>query len=263
MSIVALTSSRSTALVSLSDVKLWLGISEEDTSEDALLRSLIAVASSAIVGYLKFPLARQRYEETRKGNGKTEIWLSRLPIEPESLTIELDGEEITDWTLESAEYGRVVRTCGWPSSTEANLTFTYHAGYVLPDEIADWSATTSKAAWARSSSPSLFLFECTTAGTTGASEPSWPDETGATVVDGSVAWTARDAAELPLEVSIAAYAVVLDRRIRSLAPAGVTSIELSEGERVSFSANAGHGHLPPNVLGWADTFGAGKQAVAA
>lgn len=36
-------------------------------------------------------------------------------------------------------------------------------------------------------------FECTTSGTTGASEPSWPTTPGSTVVDGTVTWTCRNA----------------------------------------------------------------------
>jgi hypothetical protein len=38
----------------------------------------------------------------------------------------------------------------------------------------------------------LPLFLCTSAGTTGASEPTWPSVYGNTVLDGSVTWTAID-----------------------------------------------------------------------
>ena len=34
-----------------------------------------------------------------------------------------------------------------------------------------------------------FFYQCTTAGTTGSSEPTWPEGVGATVVDGTVTWT--------------------------------------------------------------------------
>jgi hypothetical protein len=36
-----------------------------------------------------------------------------------------------------------------------------------------------------------YYYECTTAGTTGATEPTWPTTAGNTVVDGSVTWTCR------------------------------------------------------------------------
>lgn len=41
-----------------------------------------------------------------------------------------------------------------------------------------------------------FNFECTTAGTSGGSEPTWPTSAAATVNDGAVVWTARTARAL-------------------------------------------------------------------
>ena len=38
---------------------------------------------------------------------------------------------------------------------------------------------------------SEFVYECTTAGTSGTTEPAWPTTDGATVADGTVTWTAR------------------------------------------------------------------------
>ena len=57
-----------------------------------------------------------------------------------------------------------------------------------------WSASTSYAIGS-AVRPSVdrngFTYQCTTAGTSGASEPVWPTTAGQTVTDGSVVWTAR------------------------------------------------------------------------
>jgi len=48
-----------------------------------------------------------------------------------------------------------------------------------------------------------FIFACTTAGTSAASEPAWPTTVGDTVADGTVVWTAERALKFPGTVSAA------------------------------------------------------------
>ncbi len=54
-----------------------------------------------------------------------------------------------------------------------------------------WTATTVKASGniVKATASPLYAFRCTTAGTTGATEPTWPATVGATVTDGTVTWT--------------------------------------------------------------------------
>lgn len=56
-----------------------------------------------------------------------------------------------------------------------------------------WVASTpySLGAAARPTTRNGFVYEVTTAGTSGASEPAWPTTAGSTVVDGTVTWTCR------------------------------------------------------------------------
>jgi hypothetical protein len=71
---------------------------------------------------------------------------------------------------------------------------THHIGLL---KAVQWASTTGYAVGAYAI-PSAFgsiggdvgkIFKCTTAGTSGSSEPSWPTSAGGTVVDGTVTWT--------------------------------------------------------------------------
>lgn len=56
-----------------------------------------------------------------------------------------------------------------------------------------WAASTSQSlgSWRRPSVSNNYIYECTTAGTTGSSEPTWPTTVGNTVADGTATWTCR------------------------------------------------------------------------
>lgn len=68
--------------------------------------------------------------------------------------------------------------------------------FVPTTEGPDWLASTAYSLQDYVRDPTSpannFAFRCTTAGTTGASEPAWPTVAGNTVTDGSVVWTAVD-----------------------------------------------------------------------
>lgn len=65
-------------------------------------------------------------------------------------------------------------------------------------EPAVWAATTAYALGdaVRPATRNGFNYECTTAGTSDASEPAWPTTPGATVNDGTIVWTTRTARQL-------------------------------------------------------------------
>lgn len=59
------------------------------------------------------------------------------------------------------------------------------------DDAGTWAATTAYALddYILPSTPAGRFYKCTTAGTSGASEPTWPTTLGGTVTDGAVVWT--------------------------------------------------------------------------
>ena len=59
------------------------------------------------------------------------------------------------------------------------------------NNIPAWAATTAYSLGDRvePTTPNTYVYEVTTAGTSGGSEPTWPTVVGSTVVDGTVVWT--------------------------------------------------------------------------
>lgn len=221
-------------LLSLSQLKLYL--SETTTDNDALYASLIRAASSAMIQFIGVHPGHQRYRELSRGAYGVSRYLSRLPVEDGTLVCSLDGTTLTaeddfplaslsSYILEDPDTGLVYRPEAWHSaslhspSSSPGMIDTYYAGFLLPDQITDWTANVEKVAgsllsWVRpvSSSLSIFRFECTTSGTTGGTEPVWPtalSALGTTVTDGTCVWTVRAARELPDVVSTWCYAEVL------------------------------------------------------
>jgi len=76
--------------------------------------------------------------------------------------------------------GRKLQATSNPGVDQITITPTY----ALPDWI-----TVTAYALGYSICPNSYRYEATTAGTSGASEPTWPTTIGSTVVDGTVTWT--------------------------------------------------------------------------
>lgn len=84
----------------------------------------------------------------------------------------------------SATSGRTLEATSNPGVDNITITPT--------DGLADWAATTAYSLGDRvePTTPNGLLYECTTAGTSGGSEPTFPTGAiGDTVVDGTVVWT--------------------------------------------------------------------------
>lgn len=258
MTLSVLTASDERKLITLSTVKTRLGITV--STHDTTLTELIEEASSAIEEYVGRDLARQRYTETVAGLDRDRILLSRFPVDPESVTLTIDGTADTTFAVEDAEHGILFYDGGWPSESdqERTIAVTYRAGYVLPGSIGDWTAATAYtaasnttvASWVRPTAlnASPLLFECTTAGTSHAStQPTWPTTAGGTVTDSSVTWTARTAKELPAVLRNCAWLATQYLWATRSRAAGVASMKAEDFE-VSYFATQTETLLPTSVI---------------
>lgn len=213
MSLRVLTASPVQRLVSLEALKAELSIS--GSTEDARLRRILDSVGFAFAGELGYPLPRQRYQEGLAGNGRRRLILQVRPVDRDSVTLTISDVASTDFSVENAASSILFRSSGWPESRcgysgedgEETIQAQYKAGWVLPEYLNTWTASSTTAAdattkWIRPTSPvvSTLLYEVTTAGTLGADEPTWPTTAGETVVSGAATLTARDAAELPADI---------------------------------------------------------------
>ncbi len=126
------------------------------------------------------------------GNWTLSAAISQDPTKPAKFVC--DPNAILTFTGATAGFGSI---SGGSSivdchiySTNASSTFAVNGGY------APWAANTAYTSinnnivpLTLTSARGLF-FEATTAGTSGASEPTWPTTIGGTVTDGTVTWTA-------------------------------------------------------------------------
>lgn len=221
-----LTRASATDLVPLATVKTRLGITGS-TEDDQINGWLDDITSDFGRLTKRGELALQQYRETQRlGRATERLVLSRAPVEKGSITVTVDGTAETDFELQDHGAGILWLDDGW--TVDVDIAITYRAGWIVPDMIAAWGATTGfggadEKAWVRPTDPTdtPFLMEATTAGTSGGSEPTWPTTIGGTVTDGTVVWTARAVEELPKGIRGLAIAAV--QELREGAPRMVAS----------------------------------------
>lgn len=84
------------------------------------------------------------------------------------------------------------------NTSQRNACTAQPATFYEAVNAAAWVASTAYALGAavRPTARNAFVYEATVAGSSGAAEPAWPTTAGATVVDGTVTWTARTSLSL-------------------------------------------------------------------
>jgi hypothetical protein len=140
-------------LTTLSSLKLELGISNSDTTYDAVLNLLITQASAACARYSETVFALQTYKEVVPGWGDQYIMLSRTPLVPydgtQDVIVTLDSEPVVGVEIFDAETGTLFYSSGFTWTAQywwgindqkirghesPRFAITYKAGYVLPGD---------------------------------------------------------------------------------------------------------------------------------
>lgn len=127
-------------------------------------------------------------------------------------------------------------TATWTCFFVGTLKRPIYIGLILANK-GYWAASTVYALndYVLPVTPNARLYKCTTAGTSGASQPTWPITDGGTVADGTVTWTeqttALDGGTIP-EVTGGAYARV------QLDPADANWTAPASGDATSKNASA-------------------------
>lgn len=249
-------------IIDLAAVKTELGIT--DSASDAKLTRLIDAATAAFAGAygLQREFWRRTVEESVVGRGGELLFVENWPVESVTSITEA-GTTVTasEYSIEGWRRDRIYRDNGWARDSQGGFAYftstgneefdtvaTYVGGWVMPEKLSDWTASTAYAVgdFVRSSSTSdLFLFECTAAGTSDSSEPTWPTTEDGTVVDNGATWTARYATEFPQDLREAAYITVTDWFAGGLEiPSGIVS-ERFESMGVTYGSPGGQaGGIP-------------------
>lgn len=193
--IAAVSSPAAGELVQLDKLKERLQLGDEFDSQLEDIREEVEGAFVRQVGY---PLRRQAWRETLDGHGHPVLSLSRLPVEPGSLTIGIAEESVDDWRLESDTSGLVLRLGGGVWERGAEVVAEYMAGWLPPAAVSPWAGETvyEEGAWVSHSDTPLLL-QVKTAGTSGAEAPEWPKEPGSEILDGGVTWAITGARTYP------------------------------------------------------------------
>jgi hypothetical protein len=128
----------------LSDVKILLGITLADTSQDALLNTLISRISNRVARAMGYPIQRATYVGERYSvNNQQKLYLKAFPIQSVSL-VTIAGRAVPSTDYEIMPDGSLYLGSGWcgnywtktmtydPVSGVREILISYIGGWFLP-----------------------------------------------------------------------------------------------------------------------------------
>lgn len=217
MSALRLITAPTAAPVTLTDVKANLAIPSGNTDNDTLLRIIRDAAVERVQSYTARALVKSTWKwwlDNWTGDNPAIYCPGGLGlIVPMGRLVSVTHVKYTDvgatqstWSTDyydvdtDSDPGRIMLGYGdtYPSDQLAYVNpieIQFVAGWYNGDAWASATAYTSgRVVIPATITDALrgLAYECTTAGTSGASEPTWPTTIAGTVTDGTVTWTARE-----------------------------------------------------------------------
>jgi hypothetical protein len=120
------------SFVTLKEAKLFLGLREDDTENDELLKMQIAINSAVIMRVCNRVFARQKVAESWRDLGSRRLFLTHWPVKREDIESVRSGARTVapgGYELEE-QSGKLSNFFGWVEP----VVVTYTGGFALPDE---------------------------------------------------------------------------------------------------------------------------------
>ena len=153
-------------------------------------------------------------------------FLGNVTIQDENITIEFRGlHQILQQPI-GERYSNICTAVLGDARCQVRLIPVDWAATTAATAVSDFDAGTGSVV-ADTAGGNDLQFKCTTGGTTGASEPTWPTSVGGTVVDGTVTWEAIQALSFDSQLSTAVN-VYKYWKILFTASGGTGSLQLDE-----------------------------------
>ncbi|MCJ8015232.1 phage gp6-like head-tail connector protein [Paenibacillus sp. KQZ6P-2] len=128
-------------LATLNTAKQFMGIPDDDKSQDPLIIAALKAASASIEREVNRSFEYKQYQQTLDGSGTQFLRLRNFPIQSVSM-LKLNGhEQAQESYVIETENGMLFRRTGWPSGTRS-IEVEYMAGYILPSDEMDAESAT-------------------------------------------------------------------------------------------------------------------------
>ncbi|MGN7169274.1 hypothetical protein ACTHSJ_25755 [Paenibacillus cellulositrophicus] len=122
-------------LATLKTAKQFMGVPDDDKSQDPLILAALKAASAAIEREANRSFEYKQYRQTLDGSGTQFLRLRNFPIQSVSMLKMKGVEQAADSFAIESENGMLFKRSGWPCGARI-IEVEYMAGYILPSDEA-------------------------------------------------------------------------------------------------------------------------------